>query len=51
MTPKECEFQNFINEVTEIRNVDYEAFVRLKYLVDGVLLAKSNENCKKACEN
>ena len=46
MIQGEVEFQSFINKVIEIKKDSYEEFIRIKYLVDGVLLAKATkENC------
>ena len=39
MKPKD-EFQSFINDVSQIKNQSYEEFIRLKCIVDGMLLAK-----------
>ena len=49
MTQKETEMQNFIDKITEIKNTNYEDFMRIKCVVDGVILANknANRNCKK----
>jgi len=50
MTQKETEMQNFIDKITEIKNENYEDFMRIKCVVDGVMLANKNANgnCKKS---
>lgn len=40
---KTNELQDFIDKVTEIKNRNKEDFNKLKYIVDGVLLAQNKE--------
>ena len=37
---KKDELQDFIKNVTEIKNNNSEDFTKIKYIVDGVLLAQ-----------
>jgi len=37
---KKEDFQELINQVTEIKNTDYESFLMIKYIVKGINLAQ-----------
>lgn len=54
MANMESELQEFINQVTKIKKENYQEFIRIKYIVDGVLLAKNTSledySQKVACE-
>jgi hypothetical protein len=44
MTQKERELQAFIDNITLMKNDNYEEFIRIKYMIDGVLLSKKVSN-------
>ncbi|WP_252242912.1 hypothetical protein [Clostridium sp. ZS2] len=52
MKPSETEFQDFINQVKEVKMNNYEEFLRIKYMIDGIVLSKkvSKENLQ-VCSN